>query len=135
MDMEVYEFILGIDWLITFRVVIDCPKCQILIPLSNSEIFVFHCKPESFAPCSDLRPKEQQDFFGWLASIVACEVSSPRPLDLHVVREFLNVFLDDLSGLPPYWVVDFSIDLVPSTTPVSLTPYRMAPAELKKLKI
>ena len=50
------------------------------------------------------------------------------------MREFLDVFPDDLPGLPPEREIDFSIDLVPGTTPISLPPYRMALAELKELK-
>ena len=52
-----------------------------------------------------------------------------------VVRDFLDVFPDDLPGSPPEREIDFfSIDLVPSTTPISLPPYRMTPTELKELK-
>ena len=50
------------------------------------------------------------------------------------MRDFLDVFPDDLPGPPPEREVDFPIDLVPGTTPISLPPYRMAPAELKELK-
>ena len=54
--------------------------------------------------------------------------------DVPVVRDFLDVFPDDLPGLPPEQEIDFPIDLVPGTAPISLPPYRMAPAELKELK-
>ena len=50
------------------------------------------------------------------------------------MRDFLDVFPDDLLGLPPEREIDFPIDLVPGTTPISLPPYRMSPAELKELK-
>ncbi|WVZ64522.1 LOW QUALITY PROTEIN: hypothetical protein U9M48_014024, partial [Paspalum notatum var. saurae] len=51
-----------------------------------------------------------------------------------VVREFPDVFPEELPGLPPDRNVEFSIELVPSTAPVSKRPYRMAPDELKELK-
>ena len=51
-----------------------------------------------------------------------------------VVRDFLDVFLEDLPGLPAKREIDFPFDLVPGTTPISLPPYRMAPAVLKELK-
>ena len=55
-------------------------------------------------------------------------------LGLHpIVNEFLDVFLDDLLGLPPDRQVEFSIELAPGTEPVSKQPYRMAPAEMKEL--
>ena len=50
------------------------------------------------------------------------------------MREFLDVFLEDLSGLPPDRKTEFSIDLLPGSSPVSKALYRMAPAELRELK-
>ena len=50
------------------------------------------------------------------------------------MRDFLDVFPDDLPGLSPERQLDFPIDLVLGTTPISLPPYRMAPDELKELK-
>ena len=50
------------------------------------------------------------------------------------MRDFLDVFPDDLLGLPPEREIDFPIDLVPGIAVISLPTYRMAPAELKELK-
>ena len=52
-----------------------------------------------------------------------------------MVGEFEDVFPEELPGLPPNREVDFVIDLKPRTTPISKAPYRMAPAELKELKV
>ena len=57
-----------------------------------------------------------------------------RPSVIPVVHEFEDVFSDEVPGLPPSREVEFSIDLVPGTGPVSMAPYRMAPAELVELK-
>ena len=54
--------------------------------------------------------------------------------DLPVVREFLEVFPEDISGLPPEREIEFSIDLVPGAGPISIAPYRMSPIELAELK-
>jgi hypothetical protein len=51
-----------------------------------------------------------------------------------VVCEFLDVFPDDLSGLPPDCDVEFKIELIPRTTPISRRPYRITPNELTELK-
>jgi len=51
-----------------------------------------------------------------------------------VVHEFKDVFLDEVPRLPPNREVEFSIDLVPGTGPVSMAPYRMASTELVELK-
>ena len=52
-----------------------------------------------------------------------------------VVREFLDVFLDDLPGLPLEREIDFQIELAPRTEPISRASYKMAPIELKELKV
>ncbi|MCI63704.1 cellular nucleic acid-binding protein, partial [Trifolium medium] len=53
---------------------------------------------------------------------------------LPVVREFVYVFPDDILDLPPEREVEFSIDIVPGTSPISMAPYRMFATELEKLK-
>ncbi|GJX31077.1 putative reverse transcriptase domain-containing protein [Tanacetum coccineum] len=53
--------------------------------------------------------------------------------DITVVREFLEVFPEDLPGLPPVLQVEFQIDLIPGATPVARTPYRLAPSEMQEL--
>ena len=55
--------------------------------------------------------------------------------DIPVVKEFSDVFPKDLSGFLPKREVDLSIEILPGTTPISMAPYRMAPTELKELKI
>ena len=47
-----------------------------------------------------------------------------------VVCEYEDVFLEELPGLPPPRDVDFNIELHPGTSPISMTPHRMAPVEL-----
>ena len=47
----------------------------------------------------------------------------------------MDVFPEELPGLPPQRVVDFGIELHPGTTPISMTPHRMAPVELQELRV
>ncbi|CAL2257383.1 unnamed protein product [Prunus armeniaca] len=54
--------------------------------------------------------------------------------DVPVVQEFPDVFPEDLPGLPPHREIEFTIELVPGTNPISQAPYRMAPVELRELK-
>ncbi|GKA56180.1 putative reverse transcriptase domain-containing protein, partial [Tanacetum coccineum] len=53
--------------------------------------------------------------------------------DVPIVREFPEVFPEDLPGLPPARQVEFQIDLVPGAAPVARAPYRLAPAEMQEL--
>jgi hypothetical protein len=55
--------------------------------------------------------------------------------DIHFVRNFPDVFLDDLPRMPPERVIELKIELQPGTTPISKAPYKMSPVELKELKI
>jgi hypothetical protein len=71
---------------------------------------------------------------GFLASVVDLQKKELEIGDIPIVREFPDVFLEDLPGLPPDREVEFSINLVPSIAPISKAPYKMAPVELKELK-
>jgi hypothetical protein len=54
--------------------------------------------------------------------------------NIRVVRDFPDVFPEELPGMPPDREVEFVIDLLPGTAPISKRPYRMAVEELKELK-
>jgi hypothetical protein len=54
--------------------------------------------------------------------------------NIRVVRDFLDVFLEELPGMPPEREVEFVIDLLPGTAPISKRPYRMSVEELQELK-
>ncbi|GJY13169.1 hypothetical protein Tco_0382478, partial [Tanacetum coccineum] len=53
--------------------------------------------------------------------------------DVPIIRDFPEVFLEDLSGLPPARPVEFQIDLIPGAAPVARAPYRLASSEMKEL--
>ncbi|GJZ70820.1 putative reverse transcriptase domain-containing protein [Tanacetum coccineum] len=56
-----------------------------------------------------------------------------RPDDVPIVQDFLEVFPEDLPGIPPIRQVEFQIDLIPGAAPVARAPYRLAPSEMKEL--
>jgi hypothetical protein len=51
--------------------------------------------------------------------------------DIHVVREFSDVFPNDLPGMPPERAIEFKIELQPGTAPIAKAPYKMSPMEMK----
>jgi hypothetical protein len=55
--------------------------------------------------------------------------------DIHVVREFSDMFPDDLLGMPPERVIKFKIELQPGTAPIAKALHKMSLVEMKKLKI
>ena len=71
---------------------------------------------------------------GFLCHVKRTEDVEPSLEDIPVVREFPDVFSDEIGCMPPLREVEFCIDLTPGATPISRAPYRMAPAKLKELK-
>ena len=61
------------------------------------------------------------------------QVEGKNVVDIPVVREYPDVFPDDLPGMPPDRDVEFTIELQPGTAPISRRPYRMPPNELAEL--
>ncbi|GKC59500.1 hypothetical protein Tco_1087098, partial [Tanacetum coccineum] len=53
--------------------------------------------------------------------------------DVPVVQDFLEVFPEDLPGLPPTRQVEFQIDLMPGAAPIARAPYRLTPSKMKEL--
>ncbi|XP_073121343.1 uncharacterized protein [Henckelia pumila] len=69
--------------------------------------------------------------------IYALDVTKEEKLkvsDIPVVKDFPDVFPDEIPGFPPQREIDLSIELMPGTSPIFRAPYRLAPAELKELK-
>ncbi|GKF86778.1 hypothetical protein Tco_0254605 [Tanacetum coccineum] len=72
-------------------------------------------------------------FKGNVKALMNAKVDEPKLSDISVVRDFVDVFPEDLSGLPPQRQVEFHIDLVPGATPVAKSPYRLAPSKMQEL--
>ena len=59
---------------------------------------------------------------------------SPMLEEVRIVNEYPDIFPKDLLGLPPHREIEFSIDLVLGTQPISIPPYKMTPTEMRELK-
>ncbi|XP_061363296.1 uncharacterized protein LOC133306915 [Gastrolobium bilobum] len=116
------NLILGMDWLAKQHVLIDCSSRSIIVggdmmgtPLPNTP-------PVESGDCT----------FMLIAGLVG---ASEIPLmNIPVVKEFEDVFPDDITTFPPEREVEFSIELILGTGPISIAPYRMSPLELVELK-
>ncbi|GKB31573.1 hypothetical protein Tco_0870974 [Tanacetum coccineum] len=79
----------------------------------------------------------QKGFPIFLAHVTTKEVEEKsekkRLEDVPIVRDFPDVFLEDLPGLPLTRQVEFQIDMVPGAAPVARAPYRLEPSEMKEL--
>ncbi|XP_061351786.1 uncharacterized protein LOC133296746 [Gastrolobium bilobum] len=116
------NLILGMDRLAKQRVVIDCSNRSIIVGGEWME-----------TPLPSTSPVESRDCtFMLIAGPVG---ASETPLmNILVVKEFEDVFPDDITTFPPEREVEFSIELMPGTGPISIAPYRMSPLELVELK-
>ncbi|KAM1370587.1 hypothetical protein ACFX2F_041029 [Malus domestica] len=139
LDIVDFDVILGADWLHYNRAHIDCYGKSITFyrPGLPEVTFVGERGGVRYGVISAIRARKllSKGCQGYLAHVVLNDVVPTSIEEVGVVRHYPDVFPDDLPGLPPDREVEFSIDLLPGTDPISLTPYRMAPAELRELKI
>jgi hypothetical protein len=71
----------------------------------------------------------------WLAHVID-RAKQTQELDrILIVKEFRDIFPDELPGLPPRREVEVSIDVFPKTMPISQSPYRIAHSKLTELKV
>ena len=135
-----FDMILGMDWLNAHYAMIDCRKKCVRFCPPNTKPFEFRGTPRSrIAPTiSALQARRLLDSGcqGYLANIVdQRKERESGPEDMPVVREYLSVFPDDLPGLPPDREVEFCIELIPGTAPISRALYHLATVELKELTV
>ena len=138
--LGIYDFdiVLGMDWLSKHRATLDCYKKEVRLVRPEEPGVIFRGIIREIAPSlinamttSKMLRKGCQ---GYLAFVVDRRQKGTRLEDIPIVKEFPDVFPDDISGLPPDREVEFTIDLIPVTEPISIPPYRMALAELRELK-
>nr|CAD1839664.1 unnamed protein product [Ananas comosus var. bracteatus] len=134
-----FDVVLGMDWLTKYYATIDCKNRTVTFrEPGQTEVVFSGCRSSLFAmtiSSSRARQLISRGCVAYLASVVLRgEDDTPRVEDIPVVREFQDVFPAELPGMPPDREIEFVVDLVPGTTPISKAPYRMAPAELTELR-
>ena len=131
MDMSEFDVILMMDLLTAYRVVINCEHRRVTAYKQDGTRVVFQGDKHEILPQTVYESRCQGQFTGCLASLILEDEVRPD-LDLpRVVCEYEDV----LPELPLHRVVDFGIELHPSTWPISMTPHRMAPVELQELRV
>ena len=133
-----FDMILGMDWLSSYHASIDCFKKKVVFQMPNETEFRFQGERDVVPTCLisaiEARKLLQKGCAGYLAYVIDTTKPESKLLNIHVVQDFVDVFPDELPGIVLDREVEFSIELLPGTTPISITPYRMAPLELKELK-
>ncbi|GJX19260.1 putative reverse transcriptase domain-containing protein [Tanacetum coccineum] len=112
-----FDVIVGMDWLSNQKAVIVCHEKIVRIPVEGGKVLCV----------------QGERNVGKTKTLMSTKANEPTLSDIPIVRDFEDVFPDDLSGLPPQRQVEFRIDLIPGATPVAKSPYRLAPSEMQEL--
>ncbi|GJZ39654.1 putative reverse transcriptase domain-containing protein [Tanacetum coccineum] len=112
-----FDVIVGMDWLSNQKAMIVCHEKIVRIPVEEGKVLCVQGE-------RNVRKTK---------TLMSTKANEPTLSDIPIVRDFEDVFPDDLSGLPPQRQVEFRIDLIPGATPVAKSPYRLAPSEMQEL--
>ena len=128
---------LGMDWLAQHYASLDCHEKVVIFRIPNDDEFRFRgnksSMPQNLISAIRARNMLRRGCRGYLAVVRNVEAKTGAVKNVPVVCEFSDVFPEELPGLPPAREIEFCIDVVPGTNPISMPPYRMAPTELKGL--
>ena len=135
-----FDVILGMDFLGRHNAKIDCRKRNVMFSPCDDEDFSFQgqSRRSTTKLISTMKAWKMiaNGCQGYLANLVDKEQEEElTPEGVPIIREYLDIFPQDLPGLPPEREISFEIELLPGAAPVSKAPYRMAPAELRELQV
>ncbi|GJS48519.1 putative reverse transcriptase domain-containing protein [Tanacetum coccineum] len=127
------------DWLASHRATIDCYARTVIFGNVRQPEFVYHgsspLKSVKLISAMKARTLISHGCQGFLASVMDTSLESPNIENLSVVREFTDVFPDELPGLPPAREIEFGIELIPGAEPISKAPVHLgAPVLFVKKK-
>ena len=130
--------VLGMDWLSRHRATLYCYKKEVKLHRPGKlEVKFRGMRRELSSNMISAKAAQRmlrKGYQGYLAYVVETEKEGTLVHEIPIVREFPDIFLDDIVGLPPDREMEFTIDLIPRTEPISIPHYMMAPAELRELK-
>ena len=139
--LEMYNFdvILDMDWLFTHRALMDCFIKKVVFRKPGYPELDFEGDRKVLSTCVILALEAKRLLHkkceAYLAHVVDKSFSKVTLDSVLVVREFQDVFLEDLPSLRPDRELEFGIKLLLGLAPISIPLYRMTPIELKELKI
>ena len=126
------------DWLSNHRASMNCFTKKIQFGKLGYLEFEFDGDRRVLPTCviSILEAKRLllKRYESYLAHVIDTSVTEVKLENVPVVCEFSDVFLEDLSRLPPDRELEFGIEVLPNSALISIPPYRMAPMELIELK-
>ncbi|GJW30863.1 putative reverse transcriptase domain-containing protein [Tanacetum coccineum] len=131
-----FDVVIGMEWLSKYHAKILCDEKVVHIPINGETLIIRGDRSKTRLNLISCIKNERYISRGcqvFMIQVMEKKSDERRLEDIPVVKEFPNVFLEDLPGLPPVRQVEFQIDLIPGATPVARTPYRLAPSEMQEL--
>nr|GEX04338.1 hypothetical protein [Tanacetum cinerariifolium] len=125
-ELGTFNVIIGMDWLVKHDAVIICGEKVVRIPYGNKMLIVESDKGVyrlKVISCIKARKYVDRGCHLFLAHVKEKKSKEKQLEDVPVIRNFPEVFLDDLPRLPAPRQVEFRIDLVPGATPIARAPY------------
>ncbi|KAI3797626.1 hypothetical protein L1987_32886 [Smallanthus sonchifolius] len=136
-ELGSFDIVIGMDWLSHHQAEIVCHQKTIRIPLPNGETLIIQGerpgKELRIISCIKAQKCLKKQCYAFLAHVVEKKREENRIQDIPIVRNYPDVFPEDLPGLPPVRQIEFQIDLIPGAAPVAKSPYRLAPSEMQEL--
>ncbi|KAG8483061.1 hypothetical protein CXB51_021945 [Gossypium anomalum] len=138
LPFDEFDIIPGMDWLTLHDAIMNCKQKMIDLRCQNNEIIQIESDDLNGLPVvisSMLAQKYvRKGCKAYFSYVLDTKVTEKKIESVPIVCEYPDVFPEELPSLPPIREVDFGIELVLGTTPISIALYRMALIELKELK-
>nr|GEU49038.1 putative reverse transcriptase domain-containing protein [Tanacetum cinerariifolium] len=131
-----FDVVIGMDWLSMYHAKIIRDVKVVHIPIDGETLIIRGDRSKTRLNLISCIKTERYISRGcqvFIAQVMEKKSDEKGLEDIPVVRLFLEVFLEELPGLPPVRQVEFQIKLVPGAAPVSHAPYRLAPSEMQEL--
>ncbi|GJU25523.1 putative reverse transcriptase domain-containing protein [Tanacetum coccineum] len=131
-----FDVVIGMDWLSKYRAKILCDEKVVHIPIDGETLIIRGDRSKTrlnLISCIKTEKYISRGCQVFMIQVMEKKADEKRLEDIPVVKEFPDVFPEDLPGIPPVRQVEFQIDLIPGAAPIARTPYRLAPSEMQEL--
>ncbi|GJV66323.1 putative nucleotidyltransferase, ribonuclease H [Tanacetum coccineum] len=131
-----FDVVIGMDWLSKYHAKILCDEKVVHVPINDETLIIRGDQSKTRLNLISCIKTEWYISLGcqvFMIQVIEKKSDKKRLQDIPIVKEFSDVFPEDLPGLPPIRPVEFQIDLIPGAAPVARTPYRLAPSEMQEL--
>nr|GEZ49965.1 reverse transcriptase domain-containing protein [Tanacetum cinerariifolium] len=134
--LDSFDIVIGMDWLSKYHAKILCDEKVVHIPIDGETLIIRGDQSKTrlnLISCIKIERYISRGCQIFMIQVMEKKSEEKILKDIPVVKEFPDIFPEDLPGLPPFRQVEFHIDLIPGAAPVACTPYRLAPLKMQEL--